>query len=77
MFHVDFVPLRLRVLPDLADHLLVDLPDQVFQPHDSALPCLEGLAVLAVHGAETNVYQLRIIIDQLGLPCAAEHLLEI
>ena len=40
----------------LTVHFLVDIADQVFQTHNAALSRLEGLSVLAVHRAETNIF---------------------
>src|SRR5699024_9704788 len=62
------------VLHDLAVHFFVDVRDQCFQTHNAALSRLEGLAIFAVHGSESQEGKLRILFHQTSLPRAAEYL---
>ena len=53
---------------------IADAAQQVFQTHDAAVTGLEGLAVLAVHGAEAHKFQAALLfVDEAGLIGAAEH----
>ena len=54
-----------------------DLGDQIFQPHNAAAAGLEGLAILAVHGAEAQELQLGLGTDDAGLLGGTEHLLKV
>ena len=65
------------VLPHLFGDEVGDLGNQPFQPHDAALPGFEGLAVLAVHGAEADVLQLRLRTDDAALAGGPEDLLKV
>ena len=65
---------NLRILRDLLVHLLVDVRNQVFQTHDAALTGLEGLAVLAVHGAKAQEPKLCLRLYDSRLLRTAEHL---
>ena len=62
------------VLHDLAVHLLVDLRDQILQPHHAAGPGFEGFAVPAVHGAEAQEFKLCLRFHDPGLSGRPEHL---
>ena len=62
---------------DLGEHLRIDVRDQGLQTHNTALAGLKGLAVLAVHGAETDVDKLCVRADKAGFSCRAENLCEV
>ena len=65
------------VLEDLAQHLLIDLPDQVLKAHHAAFPGLEGFSVLPVHGSESEEVKAGLLLHQLCLARTAENLREI
>ena len=64
----------LMVIHNLPVHFLIDAGNQLLQTHNAALSRLEGLAVLAIHGAEAQERQLCLRFYQPGLSGAAEHL---
>ena len=64
------------VLRDFFADIVRNLRNQRLQPHDAAGPGFEGLAVLAVHGAEADVLQLRFRRHDAGLPGGPEYLLK-
>ena len=49
----------------------------MLQTHNTALSCLEGLAVLAVHCTETEESQLRLRADNAGLASGTEYLCKV
>ena len=59
--------------PDEIGHVL----DQLLQAHHTALTGLEGLAVLAVHGAEAQVGQGEVRRNDAALFGSPEHLLKV
>lgn len=65
------------IFPDLFGHIVGDLANQNLQTHDAALARFEGLAVLAVHCAETDVRKFGLRGNQLRLSCYAEDLLKV
>ena len=67
----------LMVLRNLTEHLFIDICDQMFQTHHTALTGLKRLAVLAVHCTEAKELQTGILFDQSGLSRTAEHLNEV
>ncbi len=62
------------VFRDLFIRFLVNIGNQRFKAHDAALPCLKGLAVLAVHRAKAQKIKLYLFADNARLFCAAEYL---
>ena len=59
--------------PDEGRHI----GDEGFQTENAAVPGLEGLAVLAVHGAVADMLQSGGVRDNAALPGGAEHLLKV
>ena len=64
-------------LPDPLQHLLVGVLDQALETQHAALTGLEGLAILAVHGTEANVVELRLRLHKACLPGHPEELCEV
>ena len=58
----------------LLQHLFINVRQKVLKTHNAALPGLEGLAVLPVHGAEAKELQSGIFRHQPTFPGTAEHL---
>ena len=66
--------LYVSVLDDFLIHLIGDFRKQPFQPHHTALPGFERLAVFSVHGAKAKEIQPGIFLHQLRLSGTAEYL---
>ncbi len=72
-----FLSRNFRIARNLLEHALVNILNQRLQAHDAAVSCLEGLSVLAVDRAESDVTQLCSLIAEGAFPCRAEHLHEV
>ena len=68
------IGIHFMVFSDLLIHLCIDVRDQCLKAHHAAFPCLEGLSVFSVHGAESQKAELCIIFYQFCLAGAAEYL---
>ena len=55
----------------------MDLLNQLFQTHDSALTCLKWLSVLSVHGAEAQENHGGIFLHNTCLLSHPEYLLKV
>ena len=62
------------ILAYLAEHLFIDLRNQILQAHHAPVPGLERLPVPSVHRSKAEKGQPCIFVNQLCLARAAEHL---
>ena len=59
------------------EHLFVNICDEIFQTHNTALSCFERFSVFSVHGTKADKGKNGIIIHQFCFSCTAETLYEV
>ena len=58
------------------EHFLIDICNEVFQTHNTAISCLKRFAVFAIHGTEPKERKLGLRFYKTGLSCTAKYLNE-
>ena len=64
------------VLDNLMEHLFVNICDEIFQTHNTALSCFERFSVFSIHGTKSKERKFRLRFYKSGLSCTAEYLNE-